>query len=490
MLKSGAIVWIPSKIWFSFLAKRLRVLRDTQILLERREAPNYGIMTGILAYMMQSVIFTPTLVSPFVSESLDLLYYKQVVDRFGMFFLHDLDLTLENCLPSVLDRDDADVLGAMGVKARKKKARMPSPDTEDEDEFPIGKKPNWKQVERCLKERPWVLMKQWRWQPEWGDTLDRASQLFILFTVHMWASLNERWHAPGASAVHPTTLQEALEQWTIKGVHATAASVNYLACNAGLLGSVKGQRVKSFADRVDVYFPPIGEELFGVWRPLGENPGYISEYREEMNGLNLVDAELLRDGLRQLLSHCQCLPNGRRGDKFGGRNAIWEVNGSSVAVLTNPLFYKLERISMQGTKSIQKRRAPTHTGSKKLQQAMLEHRGVQPDVARKALKAKRSMNLRRSMKAKNIRAPPKKKAAVKEAMVVASSPMYMEEGEVSREEVDEEVSGEEEGEEVSGEEEDEEISREETDTEFSGEGSESERSDRDSYGESDEEDEG
>src|SRR5215510_5268071 len=81
---SQPILWLPSHIWFNFLAQRIAAIRHVQHHLYAVNPPNYGIMTGLLNYLLQSVLYTPTNISSYINESLALLRYRQVVDRFGM----------------------------------------------------------------------------------------------------------------------------------------------------------------------------------------------------------------------------------------------------------------------------------------------------------------------------------------------------------------------------------------------------------------------
>jgi hypothetical protein len=431
MADSRPMIWIPSSVWFSFLAKRLRALRDTQVLLESREITNYGIMTGILTYMMQSVIFTPPVVSSFVRESLALLYFKQVVDRFGMFFLHNLDLSRSNCLPEVLDRDDADILKTLGARVRrKKKIALPSLEV-DPDEFPIGRTPTWREVEKCIKERPWALMRAWVWSPHWeNDIGESAAKLFQLFSTHIWASLNDNWRAVHSLSISPVSVREAVECWTLKEVYLNFKTITFVPCNAGLQGRISGRKVKSFADRLTLYFPPSTETLSGVWKIFGEEPGYIAEYRKIVDSLMEEEKEALDSSLRVLLAQCQCLPISERG--LGKRSAVWNVRGDVVQVLTNPLFYKLETIGGGGWKPAKTRRAPTHQPPKKLQIALLEHSGVTSQAAKRAVNWSRSVNRRRSTKSRNRRIPPSQKPKqkpVKEIDVTGDDDSLEEEGE-------------------------------------------------------------
>jgi hypothetical protein len=411
MMSSEPVLWLESKVWFTFLAKRVQVIRDTQRHLFSKDPANYGIMTGLFTYMLQSVIFTPTLVSSFVNESLALLRYRQVVDRFGMFFLHNLDLGLEKCLPEVLSKDDLDVLSRLGVKLKKKsRPRMPSPDDNGEI-FPLGKEPTWSAVQGSLRESPWVLMRAWSWSPEL-DNLDRvACRLFQLFTVHIWAALHDTWRTD-SDTVCPTTLKEALNCWTFQEIHRQTKMVTFIACNAGLCGIDESRRVRSFAERRELYFPPSLDGLSCHWETFATEPGYINEYHRICDKRSVEDIIRLNDHLEELLSNCQCLPNSCRGGSQGksGRDVVWDIKNKCVVILTNPLFYKLQKVG-NGGQQRKMRRAPTHTAKKQLLVSFLEHQGVTTRVAKRAVNWSKSIAKRRSGKAKNRRAPPQRNPA-------------------------------------------------------------------------------
>jgi hypothetical protein len=164
-MNSNPILWIPSHIWFHFLERRIQAICHVQHQLHAIRPPNCGILTGLLSFLLQSVLYTPPTTSPHVNESLGLLRYRQVVDRYGMFFLHDLDLIREICLPEVLPMDDLKVLQSLGVNLQRKKT-IHKPHNPDLSSHPLGEAPTWAEVERCIEEEPWKLIRSWNWSEE------------------------------------------------------------------------------------------------------------------------------------------------------------------------------------------------------------------------------------------------------------------------------------------------------------------------------------
>lgn len=181
MVDSKAFLWLPSSVWFEFLRRRLDTLIEHQVQLHKRNPPppNYAVMTGLFTYLMQSVLFTPAMVNSYVTQSLACLNYKATLDRSGMLFLHDLDMTKKICLPGVLVKDDLDIFRTLGLKARHvPHQRRLSPDNDEEEEaYPIGKTPSWQELATALKAHPWVVMRRWAWPSDLDQYRDAEEGL-------------------------------------------------------------------------------------------------------------------------------------------------------------------------------------------------------------------------------------------------------------------------------------------------------------------------
>jgi hypothetical protein len=361
-------------------------------------------MTGLFTYLMQSVLFTPTMVNSYVRESLALLNYKATVDRFGMFFLHDLDMTKDICLPGVLVKDDLDILRKLGVhRLRLPCTDPPGNDDEEEESYPIGRRPSWQELNSALKVQPWTIMKHWTWpsaldqykNTEEGSIMHTTSILFQLFTLQIWATLNDSWKAnPGLHT--PTTLQAALECWTLDQLHNSLNSYWIIPCNSDIHGDIPGPKAPSFASRSGLYFVrAASKQLGGVWEPLAKAPGFISEYHKQIEELDDDDINELHGALETLFSQCQCLPN----SKFEGGSIIWEVRKGDVVLLGNSCFYKIVSISNSGRRH-RTRRAPTHTGKVALQTALLQLTGLSKKQARMTLNLQKTLNLAAAAKKK------------------------------------------------------------------------------------------
>lgn len=76
---------------------------------------NYGTITGVIAFLMQSIVFMLPLTQLFVRQALRDLYFKQNMQCFQMFFLFSLRLDEANCLLEISPSDDLKVHQEMRV---------------------------------------------------------------------------------------------------------------------------------------------------------------------------------------------------------------------------------------------------------------------------------------------------------------------------------------------------------------------------------------
>ena len=384
---------------------------------------------------MQSVIFTPPRVNQYVRKSLAVLQYQRHCDTFGMFFLDTLDFTIACLIPEILPADDVSVHRILGALVRK--PRMPITSREDEQEdlnkYPIGETPTWKQITRSLEVNPTVLIRKWeglpaeldRYEnPEKDSTEDVACDIFIRFTGQIWTALHDGWRIETTVEIAPTTIQEALTNWTVDFVLQHCLNPLFVPCNTGLK-HVSGRHVSSFAGRLTLYFPLENDEPLGkFWSGFAVEPGYIHDFRERMKDPELNE-ELPRC-LEDLLAQCQCLPDSARSKST---NRAWHVHQKRMVILTNPRFYCIREVGEKATVTSKRldreqRAAPAHRSERERMILMLQAAGYSREIANRAVNAqrnarrKRLRDMGRSKRAKNKRKPPQRKNKGGEAEAV------------------------------------------------------------------------
>lgn len=421
-LKTQPILWIPSDVWFGFLDRRLGILADTHGKIYENRPPNYGVLSGLFANLMQSVIFTPPVVNTFVRESLAALEYKRHCDSDGMFFLHTFDLSKQPCLMGIQQRDDSSIKRFLGGGLPKPGARFVREslvgEVEEGDEtYPLGRTPTWAQIKLSFLRTPFELMPKWIFPAELKSFMDaeelsierKACMIFVKFCRALWVILHPAWMRPETSPIKPRTIEQALGSWSVDSVCERMENIKFRPCNSGFR-DVSGQPMLPFEDRWEIYFPDEGVVLKKRWGIFAEESGYLHLYHAEARCLGTDDTQELNRCLGVLLSHCQCLPD---SDLPAARDNIWRVDQQQMVLLANPKHYKIAGVaSTKGNGGNRAPRAPAaHRLPKDAQIQFLIQEGYTAVNSTRAVKMKAASirNVaRRSNKAKNARQPPKR----------------------------------------------------------------------------------
>src|SRR5580698_7334499 len=180
-LKAKPFIYVKSKIFFEFQARRMEELRNVQKLLYRNQDKNYGTITTVLMHLIRHVSHSPIAMAPYLRDALCDLRFNESMATFGMFFLQDLDL--DNCvMPGIEEEDSQQCRRDMTGKAHTKKSRPTrNMNTEPDSQFPIGNAPSWAEIIDVLYHEPMKLLRTWVWDEDW-DTDKVAGDLFIKFT--------------------------------------------------------------------------------------------------------------------------------------------------------------------------------------------------------------------------------------------------------------------------------------------------------------------
>lgn len=328
--------------------RRIEELRFLQVRFFKNPQPNYGIMTSIIIHLLRNVSFVVPAKHPHLTEALRDMSYEGVIQRFGMFFLQDLDpVTGELAVISQEDNEDVAYRLASRV-ARNKKSRNPSKprfaqgNSDVTAKYPLGEWPTWNKLVHCLDTDPTRVFSPWRWSTirAWDEY---AADLFIAFTKDMWLALD-----PSRLRNHfipATTLKEAMQSWSISHVSQSLVSVKFLSNSHGL--KKKTKRCQDFADLVDTFFPEADAlPSKAVWSRFTQRHGYLHmylEYKETLSDEQFLD---IKRNLGELLGHTQSLPNSTKSSKSSlGR--LWSGSHGTVDMLTNSKTYRIKGIGSE-----------------------------------------------------------------------------------------------------------------------------------------------
>lgn len=78
------------------------------------------VLSGLVAYLFQSITSTPTLVPTFVRHALEELAFGSVMARFGQFFISDLNLKKAEIIPGITAKDSAGIYQQAKMPFKKK----------------------------------------------------------------------------------------------------------------------------------------------------------------------------------------------------------------------------------------------------------------------------------------------------------------------------------------------------------------------------------
>jgi hypothetical protein len=349
-LDSEPILWIKSDVFFQFLSRRLVELRNVQLHLAHLQPSNYGIMTAVILHIMRSVMVTPRITQSFLGVALRDLRFNTIMNRFGMFFLHDLEIRT-GTLKELHPEDTPAVLHAYArsLKSLKKKTLTNAQPhkrvtVSDEREFPWGPNPSWTRIQQLLDTEPESFLLQHLNNSWKNPTHVQCELLFIQFTTELWLSLADSFVSAGMLP-KPKTLEDAMGTWTVTNIQAVLGETRcrFLASANGLEGKVpsKLRRQPSFLARRSIFFPDptIQFPEKSIWKPYTENQGYISTYFNYLKEWSTEEVTQLQNDLDNIFSHLQCLPP----STLSG-NSIWTASHGRIVFIANPRHYRVKGI--------------------------------------------------------------------------------------------------------------------------------------------------
>jgi hypothetical protein len=401
-LRSDPVLWVKSDLWFTFVGRRMLELKNFQLKLSKSRPSNYGIVTSLIMHLIRNIITTPINTHSYLNAALIDLNFGPCIERFGMFFLHDIDISNNIFLPGLEQNDDDEVAKVMKLdqRARKKARTINFINSEPNAQYPIGDSPPWKLVVQAIQDSPETMLKAWEWSAMY-DQHAQANDLFIRMTVDLWLTVVD--DAMYGLPPKPTTLQEAMECWTVEAIQASFRNCTFLASSYNLRGAKTGQKHPSFRSMLSIFFPApdAGFNANSVWQPLMDK-GYIGEYHHLCKTLSERRLLEIKMGLGIIFAHLQCLPVSKRCQEGGRRcGTIWKTRNGYIELVTNSRYYKLARIgnATREKKAVRRRvKASTAVIAAKLDQ---EHRGIPYKVSRREYRDRQ-----KSWKKANFRKPP------------------------------------------------------------------------------------
>lgn len=358
----GPIVWVQSDDWFTLLTMRLKALRYAQYKLVTRQVkpPNLGIISSVMMNLVRSTTTSPIPKHSYIYRALKDLHLGPVMERFGMFFLHNFQEDQANPLPDVESEDDDVVSHALG-DARGRKSRGIRKTVKYirrrrgsvNKDFPMGENVLWNELEVAMRTMTSTIIRPWVWRPAWAYH-NLASRMFVHMTKDFWLfGLNPQCVLGIERTIQ--TLEEAMRSWSLLSITQYTPNAEFEASSTGVPGesSRRGKLVPSFVSLRNVFFPSPQVVLKprSKWVVL-KRYGYLEGYHTWLNqlGVSLQQKVDLHSALDRIFDNVQCLPR---------TNAmhIW-LPGSSGGPLfrTHPKFYRI--VSLRKEKASVSKKTP------------------------------------------------------------------------------------------------------------------------------------
>jgi len=396
------MLWVSSKTYFSWIGRRFTELQNIHLKLTTTMLPNHKLMSIIITYLMRYVMVTPQENHKCLIESVRNLRFKGIMERFGMVFLHDLDV--QSCKLREIDHQDATELTEIGGRTVKHKENITRPwqlcNSHDQDDFPWGRALSWQRVVDLLATECSTFLRPWEFIHRQED--DRAFiSLFKVFTRDIWMSIGS--HVVESNRLpSPNHLEEAMRTWTPQKVEQILGKdkCHFLPSTHGLMGKYpKNAFSKSFADMRSIFFPGLDINIRkdSLWINYTHQGAYIDIYHGYLKRWTEDDIKRLNNYLDTTFANLQCLPASKPPD--ASRTVIWSAVRGKIQFVTNSSFYRVEEVSGQ---KAHERAGPTRpqTSSRQLQTRIQGAHGALAGVQRRARVRQKSL------KSRNKRHPP------------------------------------------------------------------------------------
>jgi hypothetical protein len=405
---------MAASTFFDFALRRFVELQDVHRKLAVGHPPNYGTLTAMILHLMRTIMVNSSNIPSYVQSTLNTLHQRAVMERFGMFFIDDLDPDdMERIIINLGEKDHSDIVrehkNALATKpaTQKVKARgIQLVASYLTTEYPWGETITWSMLQKLCKLHPVDFFRKFEFETihlrhSSQEILESTVDLFVSFTKDAWLSLHEAF-LPAGIRPNPTSLKEAMEVWACQRIMALLGGRStFLPSTYELEGAPKKKNSDiSFLELRSLFFPS-STKIFKsntIWTGYMSSGGYIRKYWDFLE--EKKDEPLILDGVNETLdeifSELQCLPQSTAD------STIWHATDGLVCFLTNPLYYRIKSVSSTGPKT-------QIVGPQRPQVSTAELQKRLNPGNPTSRRRKRAIRGTRSSKSKNFRQPPTKR---------------------------------------------------------------------------------
>jgi hypothetical protein len=370
----------------------------------------------MILYLMRSIMVNSSNIPSYVQSTLNTLHQRVVMERFGMFFIDDLDPDdMELITVNLGEKEHSDIVrehkNALATKSatQKVKARgIQLVSSHLSTEYPWGEIISWSMLQRLCKQQTVDFLRKFDFETvhlghNSQEILDAAEDLFVAFTKDTWLSLHESF-LPAGIRPQPVSLKEAMEVWACQKILALLGGKStFFPSTYQLEGAPKKKNSDvSFIKLRSLFFPSSNKTFKSntIWTGYTSSGAYIRKYWDFLE--EKKDEPLILDGVHETLDEIfgelQCLPQSTVD------STLWHATEGLVCFLTNPLYYRIKSVS-----SIAPQTKIMGPQRPQVSAAELQKRLNPGNPTSRKRKRKRTIKKIRSIKSKNSRRPPKKR---------------------------------------------------------------------------------
>jgi hypothetical protein len=326
------ILWVPSRLWFEFLGRRVNEYLEAYRMIHALAPDNLGGMALLFTHLIQATGITPAIAFPDLSLILYSLCYQPVCERFGAFFLHDLDIHTGQL--SVVEDDDEKLLKVLKINRRRANTRNANAIAIDDSEEAV----TLPELSELLNTHTVSFLQPMVFEDDWLSD-ETAMQMFQDFTSQYWLSIADAF--VDQERLEPiATIEDALRRWSVEFFRQNLKTeVRFTTCHGHLTGSVR-RRNKSFQQRMSFFFPPPTETCPNQLKAYVEAGMYIRKYHDFIAANEDQDVEQLNDALLTLFDKVQCLPLIKQNLWTSAKTKT----GQALLIQVNSRYYKIKRI--------------------------------------------------------------------------------------------------------------------------------------------------
>lgn len=330
--------------------------------------------------MLRSLSTTPRGNRGFLKRELKTLDEKTVMERYGTFFLHELQFNENNPLPKISKEDCREVLNHLKVDNTLQSKIF----GQRQSEARIGERKEFRKsphsvehLEKLLAGPPSIVFKTDEIKAENLDGVClEAQEAFCELTDNLFFALST--HHTHVSVPSVDNCLIAIQRWGASSIRAWIPSALFLANSHDMhrINSRAPQETEFVVTIINTFFPEQAVAYKdGIFQILAEC-GYLHRYNEKTVEIK----DRIREDMRKILNLIDCFPRFDSGNEKGPGH-VWQTghqeNKTAVPFLTNAARYSvtvpgiLSRVDPPQKSVVHRAQVTRNTLRKKLEQANL-----------------------------------------------------------------------------------------------------------------------